>query len=48
MKKPMKKLTLAKETVQTLEAKGLEEVRGMASFNPTCQFICLSLRLDFC
>jgi hypothetical protein len=42
MKKQTKKLTLAKETVQTLEAGSLEAVAGGASFRPSCQFICLS------
>ena len=49
MKKQMKKLALAKETVQRLESVNLEVaaegVLGMAwSFENSCQFICLSNR----
>ena len=52
MKKQMKKLALAKETVQRLESVNLEVaaegVVGMAwSLENSCQFICLSNR-TFC
>jgi hypothetical protein len=48
MKKQMKKLTLAKETVQSLESVGLEGVAAAASVQQTCQFICLTIRTNLC
>jgi hypothetical protein len=48
MKKQMKKLALAKETVKSLDSVSLDEVAAAASVQQTCQFICLTIRTNFC